>query len=150
MNTKLMFSSASDDWSTPQDVYDKLNAEFLFTDDPCPLGGTDGLERAWGGIVFVNPPYSNVKGFMEKALQEMLRQNTHTAVFLVPSRTDTKWWHSYVLPYAKEIRFIKGRLKFGGFNKKGEPITNSAPFPSCIIVFERSDKLGVKNEVEKR
>lgn len=129
MNTRVMFSTASDEWSTPKETFDALNTEFAFTDDPCPIGGTDGLQREWGASVFVNPPYSNIRGFMDKALAEIKAGRSQTVVFLVPSRTDTKWWHECVMPYASEIRFIKGRLKFG--NSK-----NSAPFPSCIIIFK--------------
>lgn len=125
-----MFSSKSDEWATPKDFYDKLNAEFNFNDDPCPIGGTDGLTRDWGSRVFVNPPYSNIKGFVEKALQE-LQKNTELAVFLIPSRTDTKLFHEVLVPRA-EIRFIKGRLKFGGSK-------NSAPFPSLLAIFRRQD-----------
>jgi phage N-6-adenine-methyltransferase len=130
MNIKLMFSSLTDNWKTPYSIYEKLNNEFCFDDDPCPLNGNDGLIKSWGINVFVNPPYSNIRNFLEKAMIE-LRKGSKVIVFLVPSRTDTKWWHEIVMPYAKEIRFIKGRLKFG--NAK-----NSAPFPSCIIIFKNN------------
>jgi site-specific DNA-methyltransferase (adenine-specific) len=105
-----------------------LDKEFHFTLDPCPLYGgveVDGLEISWKGErVFVNPPYGpKIRAFMEKA------QEADLAVFLIPARTDTKWFHEIVLPKAKEIRFIQGRLKFGGSK-------NSAPFPSMIIVFD--------------
>lgn len=132
MNRDLMFSAKSDDWSTPADVYQALNKEFMFDFDPCPLQSTDrhGLFVDWGGSVFVNPPYSNILNFMDKALLELKKGNCHTVVFLVPSRTDTRWWHDYVLKHAQEIRFIRGRLKFGSSQ-------NSAPFPSSIIIFNR-------------
>jgi site-specific DNA-methyltransferase (adenine-specific) len=129
MNTALHFSSASDEWATPADVYAALDAEFHFDFDPCPLGGgqdgTAPLFMSWRRKkAFINPPYSNIRAFLERA------QEADVAVFLVPARTDVKWFHEIVLPYAKEIRFIKGRLKFG--NAK-----NSAPFPSMIVIFER-------------
>lgn len=123
---KVMFSSITDHWSTPKDVYEKLNAEFRFTFDPCPLNGDGGLIRPWGDVSFVNPPYSNIKEWVEKAFKEYCLGKT--VVMLIPSRTDTRWWHSYVME-AQEIRFIKGRLKFGGAK-------NSAPFPSCIVIFK--------------
>lgn len=123
------FSSASDEWATPADVYAALDAEFHFDFDPCPLGGgVDGtapLFVSWSNrTVFCNPPYSNIRPFLERALE------ADVAVFLIPARTDTRWMHQIVLPYAKEIRFIKGRLKFGDAK-------NSAPFPSMIVIFSR-------------
>lgn len=123
---KVMFSSANDNWSTPKDVYDTLDKEFNFDFDPCPLNGTNGLEINWGLRNFVNPPYSDIKTWIKKAYDEW--QKGRVSVLLIPSRTDTKWWHDYVMK-ATEIRFIKGRLKFG--NSK-----NSAPFPSAIVVFD--------------
>ena len=120
------FSSSTDNWTTPKDVYDSLNKEFHFNDDPCPINGTGGLEREWGTSTFVNPPYSDLKNWCKKAYEES--QKGKTVVMLIPSRTDTKAWHDYCMK-ATEIRFIKGRLKFG--NSK-----NSAPFPSAIIVYK--------------
>ncbi len=119
------FSSITDDWKTPLSLYNKLNEEFNFNDDPCPLGGTGGLDRDWGTRVFVNPPYSELRIWCKKAYEESLKGKI--VVMLIPSRTDTIAWHEYCMK-AKEIRFIKGRLKFG--NSK-----NSAPFPSAIIIF---------------
>lgn len=127
-----LFSSASDCWRTPRAVYDALDAEFRFTLDPCPLDeseiagaglwGKDGLLRSWRGErVFVNPPYSAIYDWTAR------RWDADVAVFLVPSRTDTRWWHEHALE-ATEIRFIRGRLRFGD-------ATNSAPFPSCILVY---------------
>lgn len=119
------FLSQTDHWSTPKVVYDGLNQEFCFNDDPCPLNGSGGLDREWGGVAFCNPPYSQIKEWVKKAYEE--HQKGKTVVLLIPSRTDTKWWHEFVMK-ASEIRFIKGRLKFG-------EAKNSAPFPSAIIVF---------------
>ena len=123
---KVHFSSGNDDWTTPVDVYDSLDKEFGFDDDPCPIGGSGGLEREWGSCSFVNPPYSAIKDWIKKGWEEYMKGKT--IVFLIPSRTDTRWWHSYCMK-ADEIRFIKGRLKFG--NSK-----NSAPFPSCVVIFK--------------
>ena len=122
---KVMFSSASDHWSTPKEVYEALDKEFKFNDDPCPLGGAGGLNREWGTRTFVNPPYSEIKYWVAYGFNQASKGKT--VVMLIPSRTDTRWWHGYVME-ATEIRFIKGRLKFG--NSK-----NSAPFPSAIVVF---------------
>lgn len=127
---KVMFSSVTDHWSTPKEVYCALNDEFNFTLDPCPLGnlsGSNGLNLVWSDSVFCNPPYSAISNWIKKGYESYLQGAT--VVFLIPSRTDTRWWHEYVMK-AKEIRFIKGRLKFG--NAK-----NSAPFPSCIVIFKK-------------
>ena len=129
MINKALFSSASDNWSTPKDVYVTLNDEFNFDFDPCPLEQwpyIDGLKVEWGERNFVNPPYSKIKYWCKKAYEEW--QKGKTVVMLIPSRTDTKYWHDYIMK-ATEIRFIKGRLKFG-------KAKNSAPFPSAIIVFK--------------
>lgn len=122
------FSSATVEWPTPVAVYRALDAEFHFDFDPCPLGGSqDGLATLltpwYGKRVFCNPPYGpGLSQWLERGLEANL------AVFLIPARTDTKWFHGIVLPKAKEIRFIKGRLKFGD-------AINSAPFPSMIVIF---------------
>lgn len=128
---QVLFSSASDRWATPKAVYDSLNAEFLFDLDPCPLDGSeDGLARLFrpwqGKRVFCNPPYGpNLGDWLARASEADI------AVFLIPARTDTRWFHDLVLPMAREIRFIRGRLKFGDAK-------NSAPFPSMVVVFEAS------------
>lgn len=126
MFNKVMFSSQHDNWKTPDGFYSELNKEFNFDYDPCPLNADfDGLLQEWGDISFVNPPYSDISHWVKKGYEES--QKGKMVVMLIPSRTDTKWWHEYVMK-AKEIRFIKGRLKFGGSK-------NSAPFPSAVIVF---------------
>jgi len=139
--TKAMFSRESDEWETPQDLYDSLNLEFKFSLDAAATQEnrkclhyipreSDSLTAPWFDIVgtkpiWLNPPYSKIRQFMEKAYREAERGCT--VVCLIPSRTDTRWWHDYVMK-AQEIRLIKGRLKFGGS-------TNSAPFPSAIVIF---------------
>lgn len=131
---RVLFSSQSDHWGTPNSVYDTLNKEFSFNYDPCPLGeseqdGSAPLFSSWAGRrVFCNPPYSNITPFLERA------READVAVFLVPARTDTKWFHNLVLPFAKEIRFVKGRLKFGNAKE-------NAPFPSMICVFSKNQQL---------
>jgi site-specific DNA-methyltransferase (adenine-specific) len=140
MNTAVMFSSQTDLWATPQEFYDKLNAEFQFTLDPCATSQNakcekyytrkeDGLKQNWQGeTVFCNPPYGRViKDWVKKCYEESRKENT-TVVMLIPARTDTSYFHDYIYNKAKEIRFIRGRLKFG--NAK-----NSAPFPSMVVVF---------------
>lgn len=126
---KIHFSSAHDNYSTPKEVYASLNDEFNFDFDPCPLGGSNGLQSPWGSVNFVNPPYSDMSNWARKAHEEW--KLGKTVVMLIPSRTDTRYWHDYIMK-ATEIRFIKGRLKFG--NAK-----NNAPFPSCIVVFNKEN-----------
>ena len=127
--TDGMFSSIHPDWRTPRGIYEKLDAEFHFDFDPCPPNPTfDGLKIPWGKSNFVNPPYGReIIKWCEKALGEHL--NGKTVVMLVASRTDTQWWHDYIMK-ADEIRFIKGRLKF-----EGHPAGGSAPFPSAVVIF---------------
>jgi len=128
MSLAVHFSSASEEWETPSEVYADLDAEFKFTFDPCPLNGTiDGtapLFSHWRGErVYCNPPYGpGIRPFLERA------HEADIAVFLLPARTDVKWFHEIVLPQAKEIRFIKGRLTFGNAE-------DPAPFPSMIVIF---------------
>lgn len=129
MRTGAIFSKKSDHWSTPSTAKESLYAEFGLEFDPCPLRSeTDGLGASWEGRrVFVNPPYSNIPAFLAK------RDEADIAVYLLPSRTGTKWFHETVLPFAKEIRFLRGRLKFGG-------VSTSAPFDSLVAVFEKGTK----------
>ena len=131
-----IFTSLRGDWKTPRAVYQALDAEFHFDYDPCPVKTKiNGLESEWGNVNFVNPPYGKqITKWIQKGYQENLRGKT--VVFLIPSRTDTIWWHSYIMK-ADEIRFIRGRLKFN--DQKG-----SAPFPNAIAIF-RNKKYGKQN-----
>lgn len=144
MNIEVMFSSATDNWSTPQDFFDKLNDELHFTLDVCANADNhkcdkyytkemDGLIQPWKGNIWCNPPYGREIGkLVEKAWKvnkSWLDELTGVIVMLLPARTDTKWFHRYIYNQPNvEVRFIKGRLKFG--NSK-----NSAPFPSMIVIF---------------
>lgn len=159
-----MFGTASDNWTTPLDFYRALDAEFGFVLDaaatmdvsltgfpyfgpdhpygrdgmPTELGGPDALTGDWhevacGGAVYCNPPYSQCAEFVAKAAQEAAKGCT--VVMLIPSRTDTRYWHAHIWDREKhqpkpgvEVRFVKGRLKFGGGK-------NVAPFPSVVVVF---------------
>lgn len=139
-NLFTIFSSASDEWATPQEFFDKLNEEFHFTLDPCALSTNakcdkfftpveDGLIQDWGGeTVFCNPPYGRaISHWVRKCMEESQKPNT-IVVALLPARTDTRYFHEYIYQKAKEIRFVRGRLKFGGCK-------NSAPFPSMVVIF---------------
>lgn len=153
MNTELMFSSKSDEWETPQDFYNELNKEFHFTLDPaatdenhkCNMYFTeneDGLKQSWQGhTVFCNPPYGRkIWQWVSKARDEW-KQGNATVVMLLPARTDTRWFHEWIYGQA-DIRFIKGRLKFGGSK-------NSAPFPSMVAVFQKKRKRLWKKNTKK-
>jgi|ERR1035437_2232042 hypothetical protein len=133
---RALFTSARGDWKTPKAVYQTLDAEFHFDFDPCPSKPTfNGLEIQWGDVNFVNPPYGREIGkWISKAYSQY--REGKIVVLLIPSRTDTKWWHEYIMK-AQEIRFIKGRLKF-------DDQENSAPFPSCIAVFDWYERIGRK------
>lgn len=127
---RVVFSSLSDHWSTPTSIYSQLDKEFRFDFDPCPLQSRQsGLLDNWRGNVFCNPPYSQISCFIKRGLFYLSKRECGVLVFLLPSRTDTIWFHDYCLK-ADEIRFIKGRLKFGDAK-------NSAPFPSMIVIFRK-------------
>jgi len=134
-NKDLMFSSKTDLWATPQSFFDGLNKEFNFTLDVCASKENakcekyftkedDGLDKDWyGEMCFMNPPYGREIGkWIEKASQ-------YDCVCLLPARTDTRWFHNFIYGKA-EIRFIKGRLKFGDCK-------NAAPFPSMVVIFKK-------------
>jgi phage N-6-adenine-methyltransferase len=141
---KVMFSSKSIEWGTPDNFYTVLNKKFgPFTLDVCATKDNakcvkyftikdDGLSQDWSdNICFMNPPYGrNLAGkWVEKAYNESQKSNT-VVICLLPSRTDNKWFNNYCMK-AKEIHFVKGRLKFG--KEK-----NSAPFPSMVVIFDGS------------
>ena len=136
MNKNVMFSSQTDLWSTPQELFNDLDREFHFQTDVCAIPENakckkyytpyiNGLEQVWSGVCWCNPPYGRqiVKWVQKAATSKAL------TVMLLPARTDTKWFHEYIYNKA-EVRFLRGRLKFGGSNK-------DAPFPSMIVIFNR-------------
>lgn len=131
------FRSGTCLWETPQAFFDELDSEFGFTLDVCALPenakcqryytpAVDGLKQTWRGVCWMNPPYGREIGKWVAKAHESAREGA-TVVCLLPARTDTAWWHSYVLN-AAEIRFVRGRLRFGDAE-------NSAPFPSAVVVF---------------
>ena len=148
MNTAVMFSRATDEWATPDALFDQLHAEFDFVLDAA-ASAENAKCRVWYGgcldaltldswasspcAVWLNPPYSRCREFIAKAAEEA--RKGLTVVSLVPSRTDTRWWHEHVWDASTnrpragvEVRFIKGRLRFGTAKA-------SAPFPSAVVVF---------------
>ncbi len=157
------FSSKSNDWRSPPWLFNQLSAEFGGFDLDaaadkdsalCPRYYTeemDALKQEWGKdgeTVFCNPPYGRMIGhFVAKAHAETLKCNTLTVVLLIPARTDTKWWHAHCA--AGEVRFIKGRVKFGLASLETGQVTYSAPapFPSAIVVFGAKAKMGTTQYV---
>ena len=144
-NIQACLSSKTDNWATPKDFFDKLNEEFHFTLDPCAneenhkcdlfyTKEQDGLTKDWGGhVVFCNPPYGKeIADWVRYSYEQSQKPNT-TVVMLIPARTDTRYFHDYIYGKA-EIRFIKGRLKFGD-------ATTAAPFPSMVVVYHKNNWL---------
>lgn len=138
MNTEAMFSSKTCEWATPIEFFKELDAKYHFTLDVCATKENakcekfftredDGLAQEWKGICWMNPPYGREIGKWVKKAFETASQGGGTVVCLLPARTDTAWWHDYCMK--GEITFVRGRLKFGG-------CSNSAPFPSAVVVFK--------------
>lgn len=136
------FSKRSDCWETPQELFDRLDDEFEFTTDVCAephnakcahyyTPAIDGLAQPWAGVCWCNPPYSDSASWIRKAF-EASRDGT-VVVCLIPARTDTRYWHDYVMK-ADEVRLVKGRLKFVGGKA-------SAPFPSAVVIFRPTPRL---------
>ena len=145
INTELMFSSKTDQWETPQYLFDELNDEFGFDLDVCADESNhkctkyytreqDGLKQDQNGVVWCHPPYGREIGkWVERAYYQNIKYNNYS-VMLLPARTDTKWFHNYIYYDKAEIRFIRGGLKFG--NAK-----NSAPFPSMIVIYKPKERI---------
>ena len=137
-----LFSSRKMDWETPQDFFEKLNKKFKFDLDAAAndenhktekyfTEKNSALDNEWQGNVFVNPPYGRKIGeFVKKAYEEYVRDNDRFIVMLIPARTDTRYWHSYIQGKAT-VNFIKGRLKF---ENNGVP-KDAAPFPSALVIY---------------
>ena len=144
MNISACLSSKSNEWATPQEFFDELDKEFNFTLDPCANSENhkcdlyytkeeDGLSKDWRGhIVFCNPPYGREIGNWVKYAYEQSREKGTLVVMLIPARTDTRYFHEFIYGKA-EIRFVKGRLKFGDG-------TSPAPFPSMIVIFRKEKR----------
>lgn len=139
-----MFSSKTDLWATPQHFYNTLNKEFNFEIDVCAIEENakcdtyftpedNGLEQEWKGTCWMNPPYGKtISQWIQKAYSESQKEGT-TVVCLIPARTDTRYWHDYCMK--GEIRFVKGRLKFGDAK-------DAAPFPSAVVIFGEKAEQG--------
>ena len=143
--TDTQASSEKDYWETPQWLFDELHKEHNFTidvaasDDNAKLPTyytvvDDALKKIWEGRVFCNPPYGReVKKWVKKAYEESLQPYNEKVVMIIPSRTDTTYWHDYIFNKA-HIKFLKGRLKFELGGDAGQP----APFPSAVVIFDKT------------
>jgi phage N-6-adenine-methyltransferase len=140
---EVMGSSRSVEWPTDPAVFAHLHAEFQFDLDPCATVESakcaryftrtnDGLAQEWLGRVFMNPPYGREIGKWMRKAWEASQSSAELVVCLVPARTDTAWWHDYA--NRGEIRFLRGRLRFGD-------LKNSAPFPSAIVPFRNAERV---------
>ena len=130
-----------DNWATPRDFYEKLDAEFHFDFDPCPLNENeitpdkDGLLIEWGKRNYINPPYSRKlkEAFVRKAVEESRRGKL--CVMLLPVSTSTALFHDWIKPNAREIRFVRGRISFEGINTFGKKVgKGSAPMHDSMII----------------
>ena len=154
MITSGLMSSSSNEWETPQGFFDALDAEFGFTLDAAATAGNtkckryyakddDALCQRWPGVVWCNPPYGRAIGkFVRKGWEEA--QKGSTVVMLIPARTDTRYWHDYVMR-ASEVRLVAGRLRFSRGSKRG-----AAPFPSAVVVFRCGDHRPVFTAISSR
>ena len=136
-----ILGKASDHYATPRAFYDQLNRKYHFNMDPCPYKSTvDGLQLQWRGVVYVNPPYSNIYPWLKKGYDELCqigRENPcHTVIYLLPVRTDTKYFHDFIMKRARAIYFIKGRLHFNDDK-------NPAPFPVMLMEMDFQSLQGV-------
>lgn len=145
---KALFSSLDSTWNTPQDLFDRLNAEFHFNLDPAANAKSakcekyysvedDGLSKSWGGYtVFCNPPYGrDLPKWTEKGYKESLKPGT-TVVMLIPARPDTSYWEKWIFGKAEEVRMIVKRLKFTDDDGNEK---SAAPFPSAVVIWKSPD-----------
>lgn len=143
MDKSVMFSSKTDMWETPQAFFDDLDRLFHFTLDACAIPENakcavfytpeqDGLSQPWHGVVWCNPPYGRAIGaWVQKGYEAAESGEADCVVMLLPARTDTRWFHDFCyLNRVATVRFVRGRLKFGGAK-------NAAPFPSMVVIFRK-------------
>ena len=151
--SSVLFSSRTDEWATPMDFFEQLHREFRFTLDPCATPenakcprfytkADDGLVQSWGKHrVFCNPPYGRcMRQWAEKCFRSA--HEGALVVLLANARTDTRWFHDWVYGKATEIRFVRGRLKFGD-------ATEPAPFPSLVAIYRPRQDSGTRTATRR-
>ena len=143
------FGTSSEHWGTPQALFDRLNVMFNFELDPCAANGEiakcplfytpedDGLKLPWRGRVFLNPPYgrNRVKKWVAKAASELVIENAELVVALLPASVGTHWFNDYVMPYATQIFFVRGRVAFEDYTGVSDKAAQ-ANFDSVIVVMK--------------
>ncbi|MCS4277924.1 site-specific DNA-methyltransferase (adenine-specific) [Mycetocola sp. BIGb0189] len=159
-----LFTSSTDEWPTPADLFETLDREFQFTLDPCANADNakceryftvddDGLSQRWDGAVFMNPPYGRqMRHWIEKAYRSA--RDGATVVALIPARTDTTYWHQFVMR-AAEVRFIEKRLHFSSQRHddrvaEGKASAHNAPFPSVVVVFRPGEHFPVMSAIDRQ
>lgn len=144
------FSNNHQNWATPWELFRQIDSKYgPCTLDVCAMPETakcdafftpeqDGLRQEWHGVCWMNPPYGrDISRWLQKVWLEVYTlENAVRAICLLPARTDTKWWHEYVIK-ATICEFIRGRVKFQGAK-------HNAPFPSAIVVFGGSGQKGFR------
>lgn len=131
-NYQFLTDTKTDKVATPKWLYQTLDAEFQFDYDPCPIywekeRDPDGLKTDWGKRNFVNPPYSSIKVWVKKAVEEKLKGNL--SVMLITAKIQSRYWFDLVWPNASEIRFLQGGIKFDGYD-------HIFPIPLAIVIFD--------------
>lgn len=128
----------NNDVSTPVALYNKLDAMYNFTFDPCPLHATfNGLEMDWGTSNFVNPPFNDVDLWAKKAVEELSKNRL--SILLIPYRGNSRYWRDYIWPYATNITFLDKGIRFGGYKKV---------FPIPMVIVEMNPE--AKTRYHKR
>lgn len=140
----FMSPDANDDVRTPRSLYDALDVHFHFSFDPCPFhgqqGSVDGLSCRWGSVSFVNPPFSDIAPWVRKAVDEQTLYGS-TSVLLVPAHTQTSYWSQWVWPFAAQLWFIAGRVRFDGYARQ-------FPLPLVCVVYGDPSILSTSQTVD--
>jgi site-specific DNA-methyltransferase (adenine-specific) len=139
------------DWATPKNFFDLLDHRFHFTLDPCASDTNhkcnkyytvkdNGLAISWQGeTAFVNPPFSESTKWIEKSWRESTKPKTEV-IMIIPARTDTIYWHKYIMPFAYQIWFCKGRVNF---ELDGQKPKNGSTFPLAVVIFNEAKRLSL-------
>jgi len=149
MGIGIHASSKSAEWESPPEIFREYDKDYHFTLDVCANAknalcktffdkSMDGLSQDWGThVCWMNPPYGREIGKWVRKAFESAKAGA-TVVCFLPARTDTRWWHEYVM--RGEIRFLRGRFKlqnraFPSYRDDLSHKTSPAPFPCAMVVF---------------
>ena len=140
----VMWSKKDQYAQTPKEVLMPLIEEWGILNDVCPAEPQrDNLaeQAEWEKVSYCNPPYSAMDAWVNKIIQQWRKEKT--IVLLCPARTNTNWWHDYIIPFASEIRFVRQGIKFKGYKKK-------SPFPTALVIFKAEDAKFADKHVETK